>query len=188
MTTLAAEGLPRRRWTVAEIEELTRTGFFEEDDRFELIGGEIVPMNAKGIQHEVVKAALNRHWVRCLPDEFHLVPETTFRMSIDTFVEPDFVFYRKSDGLRKLSPKTALLAVEVADSSLPYDMGRKALLYAGFGIPHVWVINAVKLETTCFSLPGAEDYAEKRLIRSSAPLVLPFAPELAVTLGELELD
>ena len=62
MTTQAAEGLPRRRWTVAEIEEMTRLGVFLEDDRFELIGGEIVPMNAKGIRHEVLKMELTHFW------------------------------------------------------------------------------------------------------------------------------
>jgi len=44
-TTQEAEGLPRWRWTVAEIEQLTAAGYFHEDDRFELLGGEIVPMS-----------------------------------------------------------------------------------------------------------------------------------------------
>jgi len=47
-TTQAAEGLPRWCWTVAEIERLAATGFFSEYDRFELLGGEIVPMSPKG--------------------------------------------------------------------------------------------------------------------------------------------
>jgi len=42
--TQAAEGLPRWRWTVEEIERIAATGIFNEQDRFELIGGEIVPM------------------------------------------------------------------------------------------------------------------------------------------------
>src|SRR6516165_10821840 len=44
LTTTAAEGLPRRRFTVEEIEQITAAGIFLEDERFELIGGEIVPM------------------------------------------------------------------------------------------------------------------------------------------------
>lgn len=55
-------------------------------------------------------------------------------MDKDTFVEPDFVFFRSDDGLEKLSAETALLAVEVADSSLEYDRGRKARLYAAYGL------------------------------------------------------
>ena len=57
-TTMAAEGLPRRPFTVAELEAMVAAGILEEDERIELIGGEVVPMSPKGNQHEVVKAAL----------------------------------------------------------------------------------------------------------------------------------
>ena len=144
LTTRAAEGLERRRWSVAEIEALTRAGVLDEHERFELIGGEIVPMNPKGIQHEVLKNALVRYFARTLPEEFRFAVETTFRLEDDSFVEPDFVFFRKADGLAALKPGTALLAVEVADSSLRWDLGRKALIYAHFGVPELWVIDAAK--------------------------------------------
>jgi hypothetical protein len=46
--TTAAEGLPRRRFTVAEVEAMVAAGVMEEDERVELIGGELVPMSPKG--------------------------------------------------------------------------------------------------------------------------------------------
>jgi Uma2 family endonuclease len=186
-TTQAAEGLPRRRWTVAEIEEMTRIGVFLEDDRFELIGGEIVPMNAKGVRHELLKAALNLYWAVRLPKDITFVPETTFRVSDDTFFEPDFIFYRKSDGLAGLNPRTALLAVEVSDSSLGYDLMRKTRLFASHGVPEVWVIDAVKLETHCHSGVGIDGYSKIAVRGPGEQLVPGFAPELAVALGALEL-
>jgi len=185
-TTQAAEGLPRRRWSVAEIEEATRLGLFDEDERFELIGGEIVPMNAKGIQHELLKNALMYHFVRNSPAEFVCALETTFRLSDDSFVEPDFVFFRKADGLAALSPKTALLAVEVADSSLRWDLGRKARIYANFGIPELWVIDAATGTVHIHRKPGLEGYesihpcGEKDLVVSSS------VPGLSVNLSQLE--
>ena len=48
--TSAAEGLPRRRFTVAEVEAMVAAGVMEEDERVELIGGELVPMSPKGNQ------------------------------------------------------------------------------------------------------------------------------------------
>jgi Uma2 family endonuclease len=81
LTTSAAEGLPRRRFTVAEVEAMVAAGVMQEDERVELIGGELVPMSPKGNQHEVLKAALLRRWYRAAPDEVDLVPETTFRLS-----------------------------------------------------------------------------------------------------------
>jgi Uma2 family endonuclease len=156
LTTQAAEGLMRRRWTVAEIEAMTQAGIIDEDERFELIGGEIVPMASKGIRHEVMKNALVYHLVRHAPDEFRFAVETTFRLSEDSFVEPDFVFYRTADGLAALNPRTALLAIEVADSSLRWDLGRKALIYSGFGVPELWVIDVVTQKTHVHRRPGIE--------------------------------
>ena len=56
--TSAAEGLPRRRFTVAEVEAMVAAGVMDEDERVELIGGELVPMSPKGNHHEVLKTAL----------------------------------------------------------------------------------------------------------------------------------
>jgi Uma2 family endonuclease len=186
-TTQAAEGLMRRRWTVAEIEAMVAAGVIEEDERFELIGGVVVPMSPKGNRHELLKSALNRFWVKRLPDSLALTPETTFRLNEDSFLEPDFVFYRTDDGLASLRPETALLAVEIADSSLGYDLGRKARLYAAFGIRELWVIDAVKLACHIHRRPGIEGYEDKQIVASDGVLSLGFAPELAVSLGSLQL-
>lgn len=185
--TQAAEGLMRRCWSVAEIEAMVEAGILLEDERFELIGGEVVPMSPKGNRHELLKSALIEFWVKLMPPAFRLVPETTFYINEDTFLEPDFLFYRKSDGLVNLKPATALLAVEIADSSLAYDLGRKARLYAAHGIRQMWVIDAVKLETHVHRHPGLDGYVEKLLIAADAELAPDFAPELSVRLGQLEL-
>jgi Uma2 family endonuclease len=187
ISTRAAEGLDRRRWSVAEIEAMVEAGILLEDERFELIGGEIVPMSPKGIHHEVLKGYLNAYWMKRLPDHLMIIPETTFRISVDTFLEPDFLFYPRAVGVAGISPATALLAVEVADSSLSYDRGRKARLYASFGIPELWVIDAVKLKTRAFTEPAPDGYAKSRDLAPSESLIPSFAPELAVTLAELEL-
>src|SRR5208282_6837191 len=80
-TTQAAEGLPRRRFTVADIEAMVAAGLMDEDERVELIGGELVPMSPKGNHHEVVKIALLDRWYRARPEHVRLAPETTFRLS-----------------------------------------------------------------------------------------------------------
>jgi Uma2 family endonuclease len=188
ISTRAAEGLDRRRWTVAEIEAMVEAGILLEDERFELIGGEIVPMSPKDIQHEVIKGYLNAHWMKRLPHHLMIIQETTFRISADAFLEPDFLFYPKSVGVSGISPETVLLAVEVADSSLAYDRGRKARLYASLGVPGLWVINAVKRTSRVFTKPGPDGYGDIRDLKSSEPLVPGFAPELSVTIGTLDLD
>lgn len=187
MTTNAAEGLPRRRFTVAELERMAEVGILEEDERIELIGGEIVPMTPKGHHHEFLKTALNYCWVRRLPPQFMLTTETTIRLSADTYLEPDFVFYPRESGIRGLSAATARLVVEIADSSLGYDLGRKAGLYAGFGIAELWVIDAVRLHTHVHREPAAAGYRSLVECPPDQRLVPQMAPELAMTLAELEL-
>ena len=187
MTTNAAEGLPRRRFTVAELEAMTAAGILDEDERIELIGGEIVPMSPKGNQHEMLKAALNIYWARRLPPGMLFATETTFRLTADTYLEPDFVFYPKASGIPGLNAETARLVVEIADSSLGYDLGRKAALYASFGIAELWVIDAVKLDTRIHREPTATGYRSLADLPPNQRLVLAAAPALAVTLSELEL-
>jgi Uma2 family endonuclease len=158
MTTTAAEGLPRRRFTVAELEQMVAAGILDEDERIELIGGEVVPMSPKGNQHEILKTALNLFWAGRLPGDLQFTTETTFRLSADTYLEPDFAFYPKAAGLRGLTAATGLLVVEIADTSLGYDLGRKAALYANFGIVELWVIDAVKLDTHIHREPTPAGY------------------------------
>jgi len=94
-TTNAAEGLPRRRLTVAELERMTEAGILLEDERIELIGGEVVPMSPKGDHHDVLKSALTIYCAPRLPKDLVFVTETTFRLDTDAYLEPDFVFYPK---------------------------------------------------------------------------------------------
>jgi Uma2 family endonuclease len=186
--TRAAEGLQRRRFTVAEVEAMVEAGIMDEDERVELIGGELVPMSPKGSRHEVAKAALNFRWCRSCPETCRLAPETTFRLSEDTYLEPDFVIYPLISGLMGLTQANVLLVVEIADSSRRYDMGRKAKLYASFGVRELWVIDAVKMTARTFRSPSESGYHEKHDYRASEQIVPLFAPaEFALRLDELEL-
>ena len=187
--TTAAEGLPRRRFTVAEVEAMTRAGVMEEDERVELIGGELVPMSPKGRHHEVVKTALLRRWFRAAPEEVELTPETTFRLSEDTYLEPDVVIYPRATGLQGLTGASVLLTVEIADSSLRFDRGRKAALYASFGVRELWVVDAVRLTTRVFSDPSAQGYGDAHDFGPADRLEPRFAPDaFALSLDALELQ
>jgi Uma2 family endonuclease len=187
--TSAAEGLPRRRFTVAEVEAMVAAGVMEEDERVELIGGELVPMSPKGNQHEVVKSALVDLWIRSRPDDRRVPQETTFRLSEDTYLEPDVVIYPRANGLRGLTGANVLLVVEIADSSLHYDTGRKAALYASLGIRELWVIDAVRLTTRVFRESAADGYRNTQDFGPAERLVPVVAPDaFAVRLDELELS
>ncbi len=120
-TTQAAEGMLRRRFTVEELEAMVAAGILGEDERIELIGGEVVPMSPKGNSHEVLKHALIHYWARRVPDRLTFTTETTFRLTPDTYLELDFIFFDSKIRLKDLSPDNAVLVVEIANSSFAYD-------------------------------------------------------------------
>jgi Uma2 family endonuclease len=186
--TQAAEGLPRRAFTVAEVERMVECGILDEDDRLELIGGELVVMPAKGIRHEVLKAELNRFWIKGAPPGLSIVPETTFRLSPDTFLQPDFIVFRKPVTLATITGPSILLSVEVSDSTLGYDLHRKPAVYARFGVPELWVIDAVRRETHVFQGPGEGGYARLSVHPGSDLLLPDLAPDLPLRLDDLDIE
>ena len=124
----------------------------------------------------------------CPSDEADLVAATTFRLSEDTYLEPDVVIYPRTTGIRGLSASNVLLVVEIADSSLRYDIGRKAALYASFGIRELWVIDAVRLTTRVFREPAADGYRNASDFGPADRLTPLIAPQaFALRLDELEL-
>jgi Uma2 family endonuclease/DNA-binding transcriptional regulator YdaS (Cro superfamily) len=174
------------RWTVAELDALYEQGKLAKE-RWELVGGEIRMMAAKGNFHEELKVNLTMYWGRRLSEKFVFATETTFRLTPDVFLEPDFVFFPRAERLANLRPEIVKLIVEVASTSLNYDLGEKAKLYAGFGIQELWVINAKTMQTHVFTKPSEEGYLERRIVDAEHLLSPDFAPELAVKIAELPL-
>jgi hypothetical protein len=132
--TSAAEGLPRRRFTVAEVEAMVAAGVMEEDERVELIGGELVPMSPKGLAHEVLKTALADRWYRLPDGEAELIIATTFRLSEDTYLEPDVVVFPRASGIRGLRANNALLVARsrITRSSTTWAARRRSTPASAF--------------------------------------------------------
>jgi Uma2 family endonuclease len=188
-TTQAAEGLPRRRWTVAEVKALVARGIIPDDERFELIGGEVVPMSPKGVRHEDVKQALEEYWFPLTAGTpVRLITETTLYIGVDEFREPDVLFWPRAMPIDQITGASALLIVEVADSSLRYDLQAKAPAYAQLGVPEYWVIDATSLVTFIHRNPGPGGYPKPRKIGPGKLLEPQLAPQLAVRLTDLGVE
>lgn len=186
-TTQAAEGLPRRPWTVAEIEAMVTAGIIGDDEHFELLGGEVVPMLPKGGRHEMVKIDLNRHFQRNIDSAFNVAQETTLRLDEKTFLEPDFCVFPRSVFPGDLRGPDVLLAIEVADTSLSYDRGRKIGIYAAFGIPEVWVIDATQMKTHIYRDLGAEGYRTRAEAAAAETVACVLEPSVFFNLRTLGL-
>ena len=186
-TTQAAEGLPRRRWTVAEIEAMVAKGIILEDERFELIGGEAVPMSPTGRQHEILRIELAFHMTQRAGHDLRVAAEAQLNLTDDTYVVTDILVYPASIKSPDVRGLAALLVVEIAYSSLDYDPLTKAPLYASHGVREYWVINAKTHETVVHRRPSGSEYAQKDRLTADDRLTPELAPRLAVTLRELDL-
>jgi Uma2 family endonuclease len=148
----------------------------------------VVPMSPKGNRHELVKAALQQHWFpRIVDTPISLITETTLYIAEDEFFEPDFLFWPRAVPLQGVTAATALLIVEVSDTSLGYDLGRKAAIYARLGLAELWVIDANTLATTIHRSPSPNGFADTRNAAANELLEPMQAPQLAVSIAALRL-
>jgi len=167
---------------------MAAAGYFHEDERIELVGGEIVPMSPTGRRHEIIRVELTFRFTKLAPAGTFVAAEPQFNLSPDTYVMPDILVHPHAIKSYDLRGADALLAVEVADTSLGYDLKTKLPLYASHGVGEYWVINAVTLMTTVHRQPSGNAYAVTEELPPDARLVPSLAPELAVSLNALDLE
>jgi Uma2 family endonuclease len=186
--TKTADGLPRWRWTIAEIERMATEGYFRDDERIELLGGEIVPMSPKGRRHEIIRIELTNRFIRMVPADVTVAPEAQFNLSSDTYTVPDLLACAASIRVPDLRGPDALLVIEIADTSLSYDLTTKAALYASHGVREYWVINAVTLVTKVHRQPSGDRYTSTEEIAASDPLTASLVPSLSLSLDTVAVD
>ncbi|MBC8049583.1 MAG: Uma2 family endonuclease [Chitinophagales bacterium] len=186
-STRAAEGLDRLAFTADDLFAMVDAGILKENDRVELVDGELVVMAAKGNRHELVKAALLEVLYQKKPPEIVLIPETTYRFSDSVVLEPDITLFWRSAGIANLAPSNTILIIEIADTSLRYDKKRKASIYAHYGIKEYWVVDAMTLTTQIFKEPSAEGYMKIEDIAAGDLLTPEAASSIAVRLADLDL-
>jgi Uma2 family endonuclease len=190
-TTNAAEGFPRRAFTVDDVARMLEAGVIHEDERFELVEGEIVMMAAKGIAHERIKSALLIAVARALPAHLTMGVEATLRLTDMVMLEPDIavfpkdLFSRSSQGFARLEPGEADLVIEVAASSLTYDKGLKARLYARHRVREFWVIDANELTTWTHTGPHGDEWSSIVQLGPQDALTTPALPGFSIRLDKI---
>jgi Uma2 family endonuclease len=189
--TTAAEGFPRRAFTVEDVSRMIAAGVIREDERFELVEGEIVMMAAKGVAHERIKSALTIAISRALPDNLTIGVEATLRLADTTMLEPDVAVFpkavfRKSTTFAELDPGEARLVIEVAASSLAYDKGLKARHYARHGVREFWVIDANTRSTWIHTGPSGDSWSSIVERGPQDALATPALPGFSIRLGEID--
>lgn len=183
--TRALDGFSRRRFTVAEVLRMQELGIFAPDERFELIEGEIVPVQAKRHSHERIRLALDRALSRYLPDHLQLGVETSCYLSEITVVEPDLSVFPMAIPTDEVRAADLLLAIEVAASSLALDRGPKAKVYASYGLRELWVIDAATGLAYVHTDPGVPGYGSIVEVRPEEALATRSLPGFAFRVADV---
>lgn len=155
------------RWKidVEEYHRMAEAGFLTEDDRVELIEGEIIRMSPIGIGHTAAVIALSQLLFAAVVGRAYVSVQNPVRLDDGNEPQPDFALLRpKPNRYRDGLPgrNDILLLVEVADSSLRYDREVKLPLYARYGIPEVWIVDLSAGVAEVHRQPTPAGYAECR--------------------------
>ena len=178
---MEAPAVIRKRFTTAEFERIAAAGIFGEDERFELLEGEIVAMSPLGPQHSATVTRLTELFYGLGNPSITIRVQDPIRLGDYSVPQPDVaIVNRRGDRYAggHPEPEDVLLLIEVSESSLAYDRDVKLPLYARAGIAEVWLVALLPQVVEVYRAPNDNGYGEKRTLRRGdtlAPLHLPGA-------------
>ena len=176
----------RRRFTVDEYLTMAVAGILREDDRVELIDGEIIIMPPLGEPHESSTDWLTRLFVPPLVGRAIVRVQGSIRLNYRSAPQPDVAILRERPlgEVGPYFPSDVHLVIEVSDSSLAFDQGTKLERYAEAGIPEVWVANLRAREVTAYAEPTGSEYAAVRTYHAGESISPRAFPDVVLAVND----
>ncbi len=153
--------LLRRRFSVDDYARMREAGILTEDDRVELIGGEIYHMSPRGSLHIALVNRLNRLLLHLVGTDAIISVQNIIRLNDYSEPQPDIAVLRPDDqdyAAALPSAQDTFLVIEVADTSLAYDRDVKLPKYAESGIREVWIVDAQQSLIEQYTQPVHDQY------------------------------
>lgn len=189
MTLMHDEPLvQRRRFNVDEYHRMVESGVLREDDRVELIDGEVVVMSPIGNPHAACVDRLTELLVLSLARRATLRVQNPVRLADHSEPQPDLLVARRAEDFyasRCPGPADTLLAIEVGDSSVRFDREVKAPLYARSGIRELWLVDLGAGDVRVCRRPSSTGYGDVSVKRRGDTLNLVAFPDLQLRVAEV---
>jgi Uma2 family endonuclease len=153
----------RHKISLEEFHRMVEAGVFPEDLRLELVEGDLVEMSPIGPKHAAIVRRLTALFAPLAARGEALLSVQNPLVAGTSELYPDLALLRPDPGdyrFRHPEGKDALLVVEVADTTLRYDLGTKLPLYARAGVPEVWVVDLEGGRVLVHRKPQGEAYGE----------------------------
>jgi Uma2 family endonuclease len=179
--------IARYRLTVGEYHRMAQAGILPDDARVELIQGELVAKAPVASRHYWCTATLIRLLQQAVGDRAILACQAPVRLGDHDEPEPDFALLKPDTprGKGLPGPADCLLVVEVADSSLAFDLKVKSPLYALHQVSEYWVVDLKKQCLHLFRGPKGHGWTESRIIDPPARIPLPGVAGAHIDLQDL---
>lgn len=175
-------------FTVEQYEEMGRTGILTEDDRVELIEGEIVRMAPIGPPHGGAVNCFTRLFTSRLGDQAIVSVQNPAVVDPRSQPQPDLLVLRNRADFYRLThptPGDILLAVEVAASSLRFDRMRKMPLYARTGIVEAWVVDLGASRIEVYRGPSPSGYTQLSSAGTGETVSMSAFPDVELSVDEI---
>lgn len=173
----------RRLFTLRELERMEAAEILAPDERIELIEGEIIQMPPIGEYHAGVVAILTRLFSK-LGDRSVFWGQSPLRLDDESLPQPDVALLRPRDDFytqHRPEARDVLLLIEVSDTTVAFDRGRKQPLYAQHGIQEYWLVNLRAQTIEVYRDPAEERYATTQVFRRGQHLSPAAFPDLEIT-------
>ncbi|KIX84389.1 Uma2 family endonuclease [Thermus filiformis] len=165
--------MTRHRISLEEFHRMVEAGVFPEDLRLELVEGDLVEMSPIGPKHAALVRRLTARFAPLAARGEALLSVQNPLVAGASELYPDLALLEPEPGgyaSRHPEGKDALLVVEVADTSLRYDLGVKLPLYAKAGVPEVWVVDLEGQRVLVHRRPEGGGYREVEALGPGARL------------------
>ena len=185
---MVAPVITRKRFTTHEYEQIIAAGVIGEDDRVELLEGEIVEMSPIGPSHSSCVVRLTRLLYKLDAPDIIIRVQDPIHLGEFSKPQPDISVVQQRDDLYSSGhpePEDILLLIEVAESSLSYDRDAKLPLYARAGIPEVWIVALLPQTVEVFRSPGENGYNEATGLHRGDTVAALNLPQLTLTVASI---
>jgi len=180
------KSIEMRRWTREEYDKMVAAGMFAPGERVELVDGEILTMTPQGSAHATAIQLVQDALRLAFGPDFSIRPQLPLALAPDSEPEPDLaVVVGKPKEYWHAHPATALLVVEVSDTTLEYDRRRKGNLYARAGIEEYWIVNLVDGCIEVYREPHQAGYASCQCFFAGQHVGLLAAPDSVIRVADL---
>lgn len=156
---IATANIPHRLINVSEFYRMAEAGILAEDERVELIEGELATMPPIGSFHASLVDCIARSLFKQVDDSICIRIQNPIYLSDISQPEPDIALVTNADYRQQHpKPEDVLLVIEVSDSSESYDRNTKLPLYAHYQVPEVWLLSINKKTLDIYQKPSTGGY------------------------------